>query len=219
MSRSDHQIYIPDDVSSLKKLLAEELPLLHSLILIQDYIIRVADRLQSAIDNRNPILSVLLRNHYTRFSFESLEDIWNQSHQIDLQELSARMHGFNEFSDIDSVSYIDPELQMGIDHFLNSPIEIFQDYIINHQSILDKQTAFGHQASLIHYIGSNGVEIYRQQVPLDIVIRVSILKDLNASFDISHKIYGGHCSLIDLIETSAHPKDAGVRKQLMKIIA
>ena len=83
-----------------------------------------------------------------------------------------------------------------------------------------------HRATLLHYVGSNGVERYRQKCPKNIVRITKILLDAGPEIDAdldygrAQKTYcerGGSTTLA-LAATSCHPAEAGVQIELMDIL-
>lgn len=214
MLLSNNQLYQCDEVRLLRKFLSEEINLLHSSILLRDFIDKIALKLDDAKAISNPIICTLVKNHMTSISFVDAEDLCSKV--IDTTELAARMHGFDRYASVSSDTFLDGQLQVAIDHLLFSPLDVFRDYILSSPELLNRQTVFGHRASIVHYLGSNGIEIYRQVVPTDIVDKVEFLKSMDTNFTQSHNIYGGSCTVIDLVETSAHPHDAGIAPLLIQ---
>jgi hypothetical protein len=62
----------------------------------------------------------------------------------------------------------------------------------------------------LHYAAANGVEIYRQVVPLNLAELVALLIDGGADVDAPARAYGADLRPLDLLLTSGHPHEAGV---------
>lgn len=71
---------------------------------------------------------------------------------------------------------------------------------------------------LLHYVASNGVELWRQNVPrnLPAICEMLLLKGANASAKMS--VYGGYYDTLSLLLTSAHPKAAGLMDELALLL-
>ena len=74
-----------------------------------------------------------------------------------------------------------------------------------------------HRATLLHYVGANGVENYRQKSPSNAVEIAKMLLDGGAEVDAEADIYGKSTTL-GLVATSIHPKQAGVQLALMETL-
>jgi hypothetical protein len=65
-------------------------------------------------------------------------------------------------------------------------------------------------STLLHYIGANGVEGFRQRTPQNAVEIADVLLDAGADIDAVTDMYGGGATTLGLVATSIHPKVAGV---------
>ena len=71
-----------------------------------------------------------------------------------------------------------------------------------------------HHSTLLHYVGANGVEGFRQRTPGNAVKIAEILLNAGADVDALADIYGGSDTL-GLVATSIHPVTAGVQEELL----
>jgi hypothetical protein len=74
-----------------------------------------------------------------------------------------------------------------------------------------------HRATLLIYVGANGVESYRQKTPKNAVKVAETLLDAGAEIDAVGKMYRGTTTL-GLVATSVHPYLAGVQDDLMDLL-
>jgi len=72
-----------------------------------------------------------------------------------------------------------------------------------------------HHSTLLHYVGANGVESFRQRTPANAVQIAAILLDAGADIDATADMYGGGSRTLGLIATSIHPVTAGVLEDLL----
>ncbi len=74
-----------------------------------------------------------------------------------------------------------------------------------------------HRSTLLHYVGANGVEDFRQKSPTNIVAIASLLLDSGAEVDAESDAYGGGSTPLLLTATSVHPERAGVQIPLLEL--
>jgi hypothetical protein len=74
-----------------------------------------------------------------------------------------------------------------------------------------------HHSTLLHYVGANGVEGFRQRTPKNAVAMCQLLLDAGAEVDAAADMYGGSTT-VGLVATSAHPRDAGVQQPLIDLL-
>jgi hypothetical protein len=75
-----------------------------------------------------------------------------------------------------------------------------------------------HHSTLLHYVGANGVEGWRQRTPTNAVQVAEILLDAGAEVDATADMYCGGCTPLGLVATSVHPKLAGVLQPLIDVL-
>jgi hypothetical protein len=75
-----------------------------------------------------------------------------------------------------------------------------------------------HHSTLLHYVGSNGVEGFRQRTPKHIVKVAEVLLDAGADINATADMYGGGSDALGLAATSIHPVTAGVQEDLMAFL-
>lgn len=75
-----------------------------------------------------------------------------------------------------------------------------------------------HNATLLHYVAANGVEGYRQRTPANAVDVARALLDAGAEPDSLAQLYGGDCTPMALLVSSAHPAKAGVQAPLVDVL-
>ncbi len=72
-----------------------------------------------------------------------------------------------------------------------------------------------HRCTLLHYVGANGVEGYRQRTPGNAVEVTGLLLRAGAEVDAWCPLYGGS-TVLGLVATSIHPLLAGLQQALME---
>ena len=74
-----------------------------------------------------------------------------------------------------------------------------------------------HHSMLLHYVGANGVEGFRQHTPANAVAVTELLLDRGADVNAMADMYRGSTTL-GLAATSLHPKRAGVQEPLIQLL-
>ena len=75
-----------------------------------------------------------------------------------------------------------------------------------------------HRATLLHYVGANGVEGYRQRTPANAVAITKTLLGGGAEVDALADMYGGHYATMSMLVSSCHPAKAGVQVALVETL-
>ena len=75
-----------------------------------------------------------------------------------------------------------------------------------------------HGATLLHYIGANGVEGYRQKSPANAVEIAKLLLDGGADVDALAGFYGGQYATLSMLISSSPPANAGVQVALVNTL-
>jgi ankyrin repeat protein len=75
-----------------------------------------------------------------------------------------------------------------------------------------------HAATLLHYIGANGVEGYRQQTPPNAVEIAKLLLDAGAEVDALANMYEHTCTTMSMLVSSTPPHKAGLQTALAETL-
>ncbi|MFN0182113.1 MAG: ankyrin repeat domain-containing protein [Gemmatimonadales bacterium] len=72
-----------------------------------------------------------------------------------------------------------------------------------------------HRATLLHYLGANGIEGYRQRSPKNAVEVAALLFEAGAEADALAGMYGGEYATMSMLVSSTPPAEAGVQVGLI----
>lgn len=160
-------------------------------------------------------------NYNPKYIGKSTEDnIKSNPSKQDFLETAVNCFSFKsleEASDKAKVP-IDISFERSIDIMLSGNINELLALINEEPDLLTRNSQYGHKAGLIHYLGSNGVEAWRQVVPRNIVEILKLLIDKGAEPNMWNNIYGSPSTLKGLVETSAHPYHAGLTQDIVKLL-
>jgi ankyrin repeat protein len=85
-----------------------------------------------------------------------------------------------------------------------------------HLSLIRERAPFAHQATLLHYVAANGVEVQRSTKNAPAIAR--ILLEAGAEADALAPIYGTSDTTLCMTVTSVHPYLAGVQASLVDVL-
>lgn len=133
----------------------------------------------------------------------------------------AREHGF---PDAEAVAALDerrlqPEFGAALDALLRGEAAILADMLAANPGLAFARSSFGHGATLLHYLGANGVESHRQVTPLNAAELALLLIEMGADRSAHAHMYGGGQTAHALAATSVHPHRAGVADALLAVLA
>src|SRR5207237_1890538 len=75
-----------------------------------------------------------------------------------------------------------------------------------------------HHATLLHYVGANGVECGRQKTPENAVEVAKLLLDAGAEVDALADMYDNKCTTMSMLVSSCHPAKAGLQVALAETL-
>jgi hypothetical protein len=141
----------------------------------------------------------------------------------DAQFIIAREHGFEswpKFSKHVAALTRDnspvAQFEAAVDAIVAGDIPKLRSLLRHNPELIRARSNRSHRAMLLHYVGANGVEGFRQKTPKNAVQVAELLLDAGAEVDAMADMYGGSTTL-GLIATSIHPLRAGVQNALIDI--
>jgi ankyrin repeat protein len=75
-----------------------------------------------------------------------------------------------------------------------------------------------HRATLLHYVGANGVEAYHQKTPPNAIEIARTLLQADAGPDAVADMYGAECTTMSMLVSSDHPARAGLQAPLIALL-
>ncbi|QGJ70876.1 Hypothetical protein PBC10988_25750 [Planctomycetales bacterium 10988] len=151
----------------------------------------------------------------------SVDDIMSRELTLnDARETIAREYGFDDWANAEAQGSEppNPEFEETVDAILAGDVASLQTVLEQRPSLVHERSSFGHRSTLLHYVGCNGVETYRQVVPLKLAQVAQTLLDAGADVNATAEMYGGNCTTIALLITSAFPAEAGVADEVVKVL-
>jgi ankyrin repeat protein len=143
----------------------------------------------------------------------------------DAQFFIAREHGFESWprfvTQIQALQHgnsREANFEAAADAIISGDIQTLRQLLRDDPDLVRTRSQRTHHAPLLHYVGANGVEDFRQKTPDKIVEIAELLLDAGAEVDAESDAYGGGCTALGLVATSGHPERAGVQEALMQIL-
>jgi ankyrin repeat protein len=106
----------------------------------------------------------------------------------------------------------------GDSNLLRNSLRQHPDLVRARSTIVTHHDPPVHGATLLHYTAANGIEGYRQLSPPNAVEVAKILLDAGAEPDALAGMYGGQCTTMSMLVSSAPPANAGVQVPLVETL-
>ncbi|MGA2147513.1 MAG: ankyrin repeat domain-containing protein [Bryobacteraceae bacterium] len=179
-----------------------------------------AKDLAKAIDANDAEAVRLVKKYHPR-SGQALDSKFALS---DAQLAIARQHGFESWPNfskhIEALTRENSPIskfELAADAIVTGDAATLQTLLGENPELVRARSTRVHRATLLHYLGANGFEDYRQKSPANAVEIARILLDAGAEVDAVAEAYGKSTAL-SLVATSVHPKRAGVQIALMETL-
>ena len=138
----------------------------------------------------------------------------------DTRETIAREYGFEDWSDAETRGTTPPDadFEAAVDAVLAGDVTTLRACLARTPTLVHRRSRYGHDATLLHYVGCNGVETHRQVVPRNLAEIAGVLLEAGADVDATAAMYGGDCTTLGLLVTSAFPAEAGVTDEVVRVL-
>ncbi len=140
----------------------------------------------------------------------------------DAQFVIARSHGFESWpkfsAHLDALAHAGALFEVAAQAIVDGDEDTLRRLLRDQPDLIRARSEREHKATLLHYVSANGVEGYRQQTPQNIARITEILLEAGAEVDAEANVYGGGCTTLGLVATSAHPRQAGVQIDLIQLL-
>lgn len=215
------KVYIHDQVKKVYQLHQQSIENMDADTTIQEQIIRFSNNLMSAWQTKNPACIAQINNWHPDYIGKDATFIFAADFQLsDAQLAIAKDCGFQNMEQVNQHPSITFHLafEQAVDTLLNGDLDSLKQQIAKNPTLLADRSKYGHQATLLHYAGSNGIEMWRQKTPYNLPDIVQFLLEVGADKTATMSVYGGQFTTWELVSTSAHPKAAGIVEALGKLL-
>jgi ankyrin repeat protein len=98
-------------------------------------------------------------------------------------------------------------------------IATLREILDDEPDLVHARSPRSHRCTLLHYTGANGTEAPRQRSPANSAEVAELLLSRGADPNATCKLYGGGATTLGLMLTSAHPPEAGVDGDMVRVLA
>ena len=171
-------VYVDPKVQKVIELYADLLGRAFYSLPIKRQIELQADRLTEAHHHRDDSVCFQIGSWHPDLVGKSDEQILNHVFSIDDGKITiAREHGFKDWNKLESIEGRESEVafEKAVDTMLSGDLPLLKAQVRKTPDLLTARSQYGHSATLLHYVGTNGVESYRQVVPLNLAEIVDFL--------------------------------------------
>ena len=220
MSEAAQPVYVSDQVREVERLHRDLFTDGFRQLPIRDQLDRQAHRIVEAHSSGDRAVVTHITCWHPTLVCRSADDIMNSNFALDdARQTIAREYGFADWSDVEArgTNPPDPEFELAVDTLLSGDVERLRGLLSSNPSLIHRRSRFGHRSTLLHYVDSNGVETYRQRVPMNLAEITRLLVAAGADVNATANMYGGSTTL-GLLVTSDHPTKAGVTGDVVKVL-
>jgi hypothetical protein len=184
---------------------------------------------RALVDGDAETLERLLREHGTMLRAGPVQSSWwgglaPRYTETDARTIIAREHHFENWdqfaayaAELKNPGSPIARFEAAVDAIITGDLPTFEQLLRTTPDLIRQRSTRTHHSMLLHYVGANGVEGFRQRTPKNAVRVAEVLLDAGADIDALAGMYGGYQTL-GLVATSIHPVTAGVQQELMSYL-
>jgi len=142
----------------------------------------------------------------------------------DARLVIAQDYHFSTWSDLEEFTRkaaSDPgvrRFETAVEAVVDGDLELLRRMLSESPELVRARSARRHHATLLHYIGANGVENVRQRTPDNAVAIATLLLDSGAEPDALAGMYDNLCTTMSMLVTSTHPAEKGLQAPLAELL-
>ncbi len=166
-----------------------------------------------------------LYNYLPRLQHLSEEDFARYDFiQQDIDEAIFNWYHFRDRQDM--LNYIDAvhnrpavaQFEQAVEAIITGNTKLLNELLRKNPLLAHARSVRWHASTLLHYIGANGVEDFRQKTPANAVEVLQLLLQAGADVNATANMYGGGSTTFGLVATSIWPAKAGVLVPLLETL-
>lgn len=187
---------------------------------VYQHLYALAGKLWEGIQQGNTDLFTEINNYHPQYLGKSAAEIRRLGLSLeDCRTTIANEYGFADWLEVErqKATRYDVIFEKAVNHLLNGKLERLKASVHQYPDLIKRRSVYGHRATILHYVASNGVELWRQKVPFNLPAITRFLLEAGADPEAKMNVYGGAFTTKALLSTSAHPLEAGLREEMMKI--
>jgi hypothetical protein len=221
MSEPEQLVYVSDQVREVERLHRDLLTDDVRQLPIRDQLDRQAHRIVEGHKTGDRAVVTHITCWHPKLACRTADKIMSSDFTLDdARETIAREYGYADWSDVEARGARPPdsEFELAVNTLLRGDVDKLRGLLKGDPSLVHQRSSFGHRSTLLHYVGSNGVETYRQRVPRNLAEIARILIEAGADVNAKANMYGGGSTTLGLLVTSDHPAKAGVTGDVQNVL-
>jgi Ankyrin repeats (3 copies) len=162
---------------------------------------------------------------HPRFRGRHVREVTSETLTLDdARLLVAREHAFDTWEDVArhcaDIATAGPVrvFENAVEAVVDGDVDALLHALRQHAELPIARSTRRHHATLLHYLGANGVEQHRQRTPANALDVARTLLDAGASVDALADLYDERCTTLGMVVSSSHPAAAGLQLELALLL-
>lgn len=214
------KVYIPEPVAKIIAFYGNLLETKDTYPSIGNHLEALALRMWEGVREENEsVIKEISNYHRQHLGRDTATLLAIGLNEEDCKKAIANEYGFRRWSEV--VHQTQPYEMLfegAIDALLTGRLKELKQRIGDNPWLVNSKSRFGHRATLLHYSVSNGVEMWRQKVPLNLPEAVEFLLEAGINPQAKMNVYEGAYTASELLFSSTHPRDAGIFEAMRKLL-
>ena len=186
---------------------------------------RQADALFDALKSGGQDAPWRFKWEHPRFRGKSVSEVDPATLDVgDARLVVARQHGFETWADV--VAFTEAvkrdsavaRFEEAVEAVISGNVGAVRSMLRDDPELARARSTRRHHATLLHYLGANGVEDGRQKTPPNAVDVAKALLDAGADVDALADMYDARCTTMSMLVSSSHPAEAGLQTALAETL-
>jgi ankyrin repeat protein len=186
---------------------------------------REAELLFQALESGDGAAQWRFKWEHPRFRGKTVDDVKAATLGLaDAQIVIAQEYSFDSWADLvaftEAVKVDGPvtQFETAVEAVVAGDAATLRSMLLETPELVRARSMRRHHATLLHYVGANGVEGARQKTPANAVEIAKILLDAGAEVDALADMYDAKCTTMSMLVSSCHPDNAGLQGVLAETL-
>ncbi len=186
---------------------------------------RLAERLFDELKSGDCSAEWRFKWEHPRFRGKGVDDVRAASLDLaDAQLVVAQEHAFDtwaalaEFAEAVKRAGSVERFERAADAVIAGDVATLRTLLREDPDLIRARSKRRHHATLLHYIGANGVEGGRQRTPANAIEVAKLLLDAGAEVDALADMYDNKCTTMSMLVSSSPPAEAGLQAALAETL-
>ncbi|WP_299214069.1 hypothetical protein [uncultured Aquimarina sp.] len=188
--------------------------------LIKTHLSKIADRMLEGVQDNQDFIFREINNYHIDYLGTPAEELKKIKFTgEDCRTTIPNEYGFKNWQIVEQLEdHYDHNFEKAVNFLVHGDFKELKKIVELDPKLVTKKSKYGHQATLLHYTASNGVEMWRQKAPLNLPEITNFLIEQGADLNATMKVYGGSFNTLTLLKSSIHPFNAGIAEEMINIL-